>query len=206
MNNKQKIWVISPYGSKAAKNKSYQYKGKSFEDVWRYDLENNCIALGSAITADIRGFNPVAQTLESIKAEFISNCKNRYSHRQCVQRAKVSWIFYNEIKNRDFVVARQGAKIILGFGRVFSDDRGRLSFYDSKKGLERTGNNYNPHSNFLNIKWKENKIDFGICIFNRNRLMELNKSFYHKNLVEKYTRIITQRINKLWHDPDASEH
>lgn len=187
----RKTWLISPYGREKSQ-KSYDISGsKSFEEVWAYDLTNNCIALGSSYA-----FNPKGKSVNQIKCEILKNNKESYSERTCSMKARQLWSFYNEIKEGHIIVAKDGLKTILNIGKVFSQN-GTVTFYSEEEGFTRTNNSYNPHPNFLNVKWKEDRMDFGVSIFVLGRFLELNKAIQIKYR-SKYLDIINKRIAELW--------
>jgi hypothetical protein len=190
----KKIWLISPYGREKSQLKSYNFSGaKSFEDVWAYDLSNNCIALGSSYAS-----KPSGKSVNQIKSEILRNNKESYSERTCTMKARQLWSFYHEIKEGDIIVAKDGLKTILAIGKVFSKN-GLTTLYSEEKGIERTNNSYNPHPNFLNVHWKEDRIDFGVSVFIIGRFLELHKAIQIKHRT-KILDIINRRISDLWGD------
>jgi len=92
-----------------------------------------------------------------IKREIMNS--RGFSSVSAAHYAKDHWRFYNEIKEGDIVIAKKGISVILGFGKVVKRKR-KIRFYSEEKGLERTGNKYNPHSNFLNVDWIGKGIEF----------------------------------------------
>lgn len=189
----RRYWVISPYLTKSELYGHGTYssdrRDKGFDAVWKYDLANSTIALGNSFIGD-----PSRKSEEEIRQE-ISNLR-KLSYGSAVRYAKDLWRFYNEVKKGDIVIAKRGLKAILGYGEVVERD-GKVSFYSAEKGLERTGNEYNPHPDFLNVEWVEERTDFDIPIFIIGRFKEL-----HEMLIKKqyscYAPIIMKRIKELF--------
>lgn len=125
-------WVISPYISK---------NQEAFDRVWKYDLENGTIAVGW-------------RELGNIFSSKLS--EDEYKKKYIAIRGKDSqdrmrfWSFYNEISIGDMIIARKGAKRIVGKGEVIGKP-----FYDENKGKERVANLGDVYSNFINVKWEE---------------------------------------------------
>ncbi len=188
-----RIWVISPYGKKSERyghgTYSKERRDKGFKAVWQYDLDNGTIALGGSFMGD-----PSGKSEDEIRKEIMKSRKLPY--RSAKGFAKDIWKFHNEIQERDIVLAKKGVKAILGFGKVVKRN-GKTSFYSEEKGLERSGNKYNPHPNFLNVEWVEQIMDFGERVFVIRRFKELHEMLI-KSKYSRYEPIIKDKINKLF--------
>lgn len=184
------IWVISPYGTPGSlKNKkTYRVEDKGFDVVWQYDLKNNTIAIGASRIKDPRGKEKEELVEELLAAGWEKNNARR--------KARELWLFHNEIKEGDLVIARKGIKVILGFGRVVRKN-GQISYYSIERGLERTGNKENPHPNFLNVVWLDKEpIHYGFRVFRVVRFGELSKMLTRRGM-EIALPEIKQKINML---------
>ncbi|HBG62026.1 MAG: hypothetical protein A2Y03_06505 [Omnitrophica WOR_2 bacterium GWF2_38_59] len=187
----RKIWVISPYGKKSEiyghETYSKDRKDKGFNAVWQYDLQNGTIALGGSFIG-----NPEGKSEDVIKREIMNS--RGFSSVSAAHYAKDHWRFYNEIKEGDIVIAKKGISVILGFGKVVKRKR-KIRFYSEEKGLERTGNKYNPHSNFLNVDWIGKGIEFDERVFRIGRFKPLNEMLI-KSKYSKYAPIIMDSIKQ----------
>lgn len=190
------IWVVSPYG-KRTQNRSYKIKAKKLSEIWQYDLDNNIIALGSSSMRAPNGSfsNPEGKTLEDIE-KVIKNNHADYTQAMVKGRAKVLWEIYHNVKEGDFIVAKEGQQTMLAIGKVFKKD-GKAVYFSKEQGIERTGNKYNPHPNFINVNWKEDRIDFGTNVFLRDRFGSLRKIVITE-VYSKYGKLIEGRIHDLW--------
>lgn len=190
------IWAIAPYGKKAV-GITYIMEGKKFNDVFQYDLKNNVIAIGAGSMRKPEGTfaDPSGLTIKEI-VSIIKKNHPEYSSNKSNGMAYVLWQIYNEVKEGDFIVAKSGLREIMAIGKVFAKN-GKVSFFSVKTGLERTGNKYNPHPNFINVEWKEDHMKFGVDVFLRDRFGELRKMVASKYYA-KYGCVIEQRIKELW--------
>lgn len=141
-----RYWVIPPYEN--------DNQGL-FQRAWRYDLENNTIAIGW----DKLGPDVSALTREEIKDKL----REEYPEKRSVNSDAWSlWRFYHEIKEGDVVISRRGRKEVVGIGEVLSDER----YFDLAEGRRRLGDNVPfTYPRFISVKWEEKRIDFGRSIF-----------------------------------------
>lgn len=188
-------WVISPYatGAKSKKGEVYNKEniGKTFEDVWKYDLSHGTIAIGSYTNLS------TAKSTEDMARLILAN-ENwgwQYKNREKEARrwAGQYWTFYHQIKEGDIVIAKQGKQRVVGIGRIVMVN-GCVAFYSEKRGLERSGNVSNKHPNFLNVEWTRDEMDFGEDVFKQDRFGDLNKMVNMKEYIPK----INERIANLF--------
>jgi hypothetical protein len=190
------VWVVSPYG-KRTQNRTYKIKAKKHSQIWQYDLENNVIALGSSSMRAPNGTfsNPEGKSSEELE-KIMKNNHADYTQAMITGRAKVLWEIYNNVKEGDFIVAKEGQQTMLAIGKVFKKS-GKAVYFSIEQGIERTANKYNPHPNFINVDWKEDRIDFGTNVFLRDRFGPLRKIVVSRNY-SKYGKMIQDRIYDLW--------
>jgi len=161
----RRYWLISPYGSEMR---------KIFEKCWEYDLKNGTIAIGWNELGDTNGIS---------ESELKSKYKEVYG--KITSGVKMVWKFWNEISQGDVLIARRGRKKIVGIGTVESK-----AYYNEEKGRERVFYEdayFLP--NFINVKWKEKKIDFAKLVFSRLTVYEIQE--------EKYNSLIKGEIEPI---------
>lgn len=188
-------WVISPYatGAKSKKGEVYNKEnvGKTFEDVWKYDLLHGTIAIGGYTNLS------TAKSTEEMAKLILSNenwgwqYKNR--EKEASRWSNQYWSFYHQVKAGDIVIAKQGKQKIVGVGKIVRVN-GCVAFYSEKLGLERSGNVSNKHPNFLNVEWIRDEMDFGEDVFKQDRFGDLNKMVNMKEYIPK----INERIANLF--------
>jgi len=191
----QKIWIISPYYPGTSETACYgtyskNNVGKGFEKVWQYDMDNKTIALGSNFMGSPEGMSEYEIRDALANTELSKLDIKRYS--------KDTWIFWNKIEDEDIIVAKKGLREIVGVGKAFKDKKNKkICFFSEEKGFERTGNSFNTHPNFLNVKWinKERK-DFGEDFFYSERFAELEEILIVSKKY-KFLPIIEELVNKL---------
>lgn len=168
----KRYWIIAPYKSE---------KKDIFDCAWKFDLENNTIAIGYDIGMDLSGLKQ-DELRKKMKKEWTGYTEYQY---KCYFR--VLWSFWHEIKNGDIVIARRGVKKIIGIGEVE-----KTAFYDVELGKRRVHldtDEYYP--SFLNVKWDQNfkEIDFGKTVFGMTTLVEIDQ--------QKYDLLIKKDIDKI---------
>ena len=137
-----RYWVIAPYNSE---------KPEIFDKVWEYDLNNGTIAIGWKGLGDISGLT--RSEVESRFADVFGNLVTR--------DVNAIWRYYNEIVPGDVMIARRGTKKIIGIGTVTGP-----AFYDEHAGAARVGHLTDDfYSNFLPVRWEENRIEFDRMVF-----------------------------------------
>lgn len=137
-------WIIVPYEEK-------DKRGKSFKEIFDYDIKNDTIALGASSLVNTKK-NVPKLTEEELKQEMRA-LNPDFSEKQINNKAKAIWQFYHLIKEGDTIIVKKGLREILAIGKAVIKN-GELAYFDKKKGLERTGNGFNPYPNFLNVSWK----------------------------------------------------
>lgn len=153
-------WVIVPYDKKDG-------RGKSFDEIWRYDLKHGTVALGASSLSESSRKDIPQMSPEELEREIMS-INPGWTEKKCSGKALTIWRFHHEILDGDCIIAKQGLKTILAIGNVVKRN-GKISFYDVDKGFERAGNPNNPYPNFLNVSWKEKKIEYPEQVFRQMR-------------------------------------
>lgn len=180
-------WLISPYDAKDT-------TGKSFEEIWNYDLINGTIAIGASSlqNSDIQDYSLLSQ--KQLEEE-ISKLSPDWKSGKVKRKARAIWELYHLVEEGDFILAKRGKKVILAVGKAINK-KGRVSFCDKKLGLERAGNNYNSYPNFINVKWFKNSlIDYGEDIFLVGRFGDLNKKL--TSIGKRKLPDILRRVDKI---------
>ncbi len=184
-----KYWIIAPYSSQQA---------DVFEKVWRFDLENGCIAvgwrdLGNIFSTDMTEseYNKKYNALYGPKVKKIS-----------VHHRKSFWQFWHDIDVGDIFVARKGRKKIIGIGRVKSKP-----YYDENKGKKRVGGLTDSYySNFIDVEWDSKEVSFEKSVLPMSAIQQISREKYSSlmkgattvyagfgnaaNLIEKKKQII----------------
>jgi len=157
----KRCWVISPFHSE---------KRKIFEKVWEYDLKNGTVAIG---------WEKLGDTTSISESELKSKYKEVYGN---LKMFNTFWRYWHDVSPGDIIIARQGMKKIIGLGTVE-----RKAYYDEEKGRKRHANMTEVfHSNFIDVKWEEKKIDFDRIVFSRITTYEISE--------EKYNSLIKAEI------------
>ena len=130
-----KNWVMAPLENEPG----------HFDQVWKYDRENNVISIGW----DVGGFDSPKEL------------KSRYQERA---RVNENWTetgfrqlkaFWYDIKPGDRIIARRGRKKIVGIGTVVGSP-----FYSPKMKVEQAGTFEPDHAYFLPTEWKDFEREF----------------------------------------------
>ena len=174
----KRYWVVAPYRSDRSSYPDWSkgmhtFSDKQeniFEEVWRYDLKNETIALG---------WSELGDTSRLSKDEFRQRFKNTFPDSKQVQYAV--WKLYNEISPGDVIIARRGRKKMIGIGTVTGK-----AFYAEEKGRARVPRTDDLYPNFINVEW-ENKeeIEFDNQVFGMGALCKINEDKYHFLIEEK---------------------
>ncbi len=159
----KRYWVISPFHSK---------KRKIFEKVWEYDLKNGTVAIGWEELGDTTGMSE-----SELKSKYIEVYGN-------LKMFNTFWKYWHDVSPGDIIIARQGMKKLIGIGTVE-----RKAYYNEEKGRKRHANMTEvSHSNFIDVKWEEKKIDFDRIVFSRITTYEISE--------EKYNSLIKAKISE----------
>lgn len=153
----QRYWVISPYDST---------EKEIFNHAWEYDLQNGTIALGWETMGNILNLNLT-------EAEYYKRYIERYGKDSPYHR-KSFWTFINNVAIGDVIVARKGRKSIIGIGEVK-----KTTYFDENKGRERIGfltSNY--YSNFIDVVWDKQNIQFKEIVFPIFTIWEISKGIF----------------------------
>ncbi len=137
-------WVMVPYEEKDT-------RGKSFKEIFEYDIKNGTIALGASSL--VNTMKNVKELTEDELRQEMENLNPDYSEKQINNKAKVIWQFYHLIEEGDVIIVKKGLRQILAIGKAIVRN-GKLTSFDKKKGFERVGNTFNPYPNFLNVAWQ----------------------------------------------------
>jgi len=144
-----RIWVIPPYFSE---------QSERFEAAWKFDKQNNTIAIGWAKLGDPREYLESDDNQQLIAA-LIKQYPEYKEKNVAPQYASFIRKFYKEILEGDIVLARKGLQQIIGVGVVYKKNN-LTANYDVDKGKERLGNeqeaivNHEYYPNFMNVNWK----------------------------------------------------
>lgn len=192
------IWVISPYatGKKSKKGEVYNKEnvGKSFNDVWEYDLKNGSIAIG--------GYTNISKAVSSADmCKMILGNVNwgwHYKNRDKAAKhwANQYWTFYHVVSEGDIVVAKQGKQKIVGLGKVVKRN-GCVAYYSEKEGLRRCGNVSNKHPHFLNVDWVHDELNFEEDVFKQDRFGTLSSMVLKKEYLPKIVDRITTLLGEM---------
>lgn|SRR3989338_7085171 len=154
-----KYWVIAPGSS----------EWDAFDEIWRYDLENNVISIGWSDLGDVSGLDEHAlkERIEEKKEEMEAVSKG-----QQTKLFNTFWTFYHVIEKGDIIIARHGRKKIAAIGTVT-----QTAFYDEDKG--KYGENV-WLQNFIGVKWHDSPRDkeFDRIVFGMNTLYEIPEDKY----------------------------
>lgn len=157
-----RYWVIAPGSS----------EWDEFDEIWRYDLENNVISIGWSILGDVSGLDEHAlkERVEEKKEEMEAVSKG-----QLTRIFNTFWTFYHVIKKGDIVIARRGVKEIAAIGTVT-----QTAFYDENKEKE-IGVGF---ANFIGVEWHDSprNLRFDKIVFSMQTLYEIPEDKY-KSLV-----------------------
>jgi hypothetical protein len=160
-------WVIAAYEQK-------DDRGKTFDEIWDYDLKHGVVGLGASSLQKANIDNIPMLSKEELEEE-IRRLNPDWTSQKVKSKARAIWQFHNEIKEGDYLIVKDGKKIVLAIGRVVSRD-GRVTFYDRLRGFERAGNPGNPYPNFVNVDWKKTEpIHFEEDVFLIGRFKLLQK-------------------------------
>jgi len=168
-----RFWLISPFDSRES----------DFSRVWKYDVDNNIVAIGWDKLRNPSKFASVNQ----IKNRLLESYPNE--KKQFNKIAEMIWDFYHEVKPNDIILARRGVKNLIGIGIVKSE-----AYYDKEKGIKiaNTEEGYSP--NFIDIEWTELKIELGKPELSRYTLKEFTEEEF-----QKYFSLITSKnIRNTW--------
>jgi len=182
-------WLITPYMKD-------DRSGKTFDEVWAYDLESGVIALGASALSQIPLTNIPELSKEELALEILRADPDLGS-RKAKLKAGTIWQFHHETAEGDFIIAKDGMRQILAIG-IAVKRSGKLSFYDKKRGFERTGNPNNAYPNFINVRWFRNSSEsFPEEVFRQGRFNELEKGFRSGTAKEKYLPVIRKKQKDL---------
>jgi len=149
--------IIAPYNSR---------EEEVFDKVWKYDLDKGTIAIGWTELGNVSKMN---------QEELQAKVKETYPEKSYTRILNSMWKFYHEISVGDIILARKGRKTMLGSGEVVG-----APYYDEDKGKERvTDPSARVYSNFINVKWKEEVINFPKQVFSINALYEIPEDKYN---------------------------
>jgi restriction system protein len=149
-----RYWAISPYESA---------KQSIFEHAWRYDLNNNTIAVGWYRLGDTTDLDQ-----EQLRARYAEKYPTGSTG-----NLNMFIRFWHAIQLGDIIVARQGTKRILAIGTVNGKP-----FYDPAQGQERVGQSVpenESYSNFLPVTWQPFERTFDRVVFGRRTLSSLDE-------------------------------
>lgn len=154
-----KYWIISPHNADDR---------KEFDNAWKYDLNNNTIAIGWYELGDPRKYQDKEELIKKLKEIFPKESKRFNAITDEI------WDFYYTIKPGAIIIARRGVRKIIGIGTVKPNSN---AYYDKEKGIKRTGNNKKYSPNFRDVEWK--KIDLELDHqLSRFTLTEIEKKDY----------------------------
>lgn len=123
-----KIWIIAPKSNENL---------EIFNDVWKYNIENNNISLGWGQLDD--------NFLSLSKEDRLKIAKSTYEKDDPKHTSRQIKYFYEEISINDIIIARYGLKKIIGIGKVLKKAQKESNNYLSKY----------DHSNILDIQWMD---------------------------------------------------
>lgn len=160
-------WVVAAYDQKDS-------RGKSFDEIWDYDLKHGVVGLGASSLQRSNLDHIPLLSKEELEEE-IKRLNPEWTSQKIKSKARAIWQFHNEIKEGDYLIVKDGKKVISAIGRVVARD-GKVTFYDRIRGFERTGNPENPYPNFVNVEWKKTEpIIFEEDVFLMGRFKLLQK-------------------------------
>lgn len=181
-------WVIAAYDQEDT-------RGKSFDEIWDYDLKHGVLGLGASSLQRSSLDHIPSLSKEELETE-IKRLNPGWTSQKVKSKARAIWQFHNEIKEGDHLIVKDGKKVILAIGRVVSRN-GKVTFYDRIRGFERTGNPENPYPNFVNVDWKRiDPIHYDQEVFLMGRfkilgkiLTAIGKTKYLPMIMEEIARI-----------------
>lgn len=158
-----RCWVIAPGGADWAE----------FEEVWKYDLENNVISIGWVYLGDLSGLDELTLKAQ-IKKKWNENWGSP-SQGTLTRCFNTFWTFYHVIKEGDIIIARRGRKEIAAIGTAT-----QTAFYDENKGKESEWG----FANFIGVEWHDSprNLRFDKIVFSMHTLYEIPEDKY-KSLV-----------------------
>ncbi len=163
-----KNWVMAPFSYDARKN---------FDQVWKYDRENNVISIGW----DVEAFDS-RQELES-KYRETARVNERWTETGLSQLIQ----FWYDIKSGDRIIARGGRKKIVGVGTVTG-----APFYSPNMRVEQAGSFKADHAYFLPVEWNDSEREFPKITFGMHTLYSVRD--------DQFEQLVNGRITEanLW--------
>lgn len=141
MKTRIRYWVMAPVEATPAKR---------FDEVWQFDIANNCISIG---------WHKLDKFLGMSWQELFDAIAEKYRGERSPKRGADILSNFLQMKSGDWVIVRRGIKVIMAVGKV-------------TESAEYMPNKKNPainHKHFLRIEWQDSP-----------RNMDLNKGFFRR--------------------------
>lgn len=152
-----RYWVIAPYDAT---------KHDIWENIWQFDLDNNCISIGWGNLGDVSQYDKdkLRKIIEEAYPERKANIKTRY--------VNTIWDFFHSIQPGDIIISRKGTKCIAAVGVVT-----KPGYFSEEKNA--TANNpEDVHHFFLDVRWLEvpKSKYFDEAVFGINTIYSISKT------------------------------